>query len=145
MWYIDGHQEAFASQGCSVPQQLFNLQGYNKPDMHGHKQKNTSPLSQGKIMEHMLAILHITQQSYTKREVWASICDVLLKLSVNLRKYLEMLLANNEKSQEAHWSKKLFYSSSIEILEPKISTKPTIVARYKSLFNAVAMLQLEEA
>ena len=57
-----------------------------------------------------------------------------------------MLLQKNEKSQAAHASKKSFFpsseKSSIEILDAKISTKPVVVARYKSISEAVASSKL---
>ena len=66
---------------------------------------NSTSFSQGKIMEHASAILHITQQSYMKQEAWANFCEVLLKLPINLRKYL----AQNKKSQDDHSSKKIVF------------------------------------
>ena len=68
LWYLDGHHETLAGQSCSVPAELSHIQGYNKPESHGHTCKSSSPLTQSKVMEHSLAILHLTQQSYMKRE-----------------------------------------------------------------------------
>ena len=89
-----------------------------------------------------MTILHLTQQSYMKRESWSSLREIFLHLATNLRKYADMLLQKNEKSQATHASKKSFFpsseKSSIEILDAKISTKPTMVARYKSISEAVA-------
>ena len=77
-----------------------------------------------------------------KRESWSGLREIFLRLATHLRKYADMLLQKNEKSQAAHASKKSFFpsseKSSIEILDAKISTKPTIVARYKSISEAVA-------
>ena len=142
MWYIDGHHETLAARSCSVLPELSHIQGYNKPETHGHKRKSSTPLKQPKIMEHSLSILHLTQQSYMKQQGWSSIREVFLRLASNLRKYAEMLLEKVEKSQAAHSSKKSFFEtsekSSIKLIRAMLSAKPTIVARYKSLNKAMA-------
>ena len=42
LWYLDGHHETLAGQSCSVPAELTYIQGYNKPESHGHKRKSSS-------------------------------------------------------------------------------------------------------
>ena len=77
-----------------------------------------------------------------KQQGWSSIREVFLRLASNLRKYTGMLLEKVEKSQAAHSSKKSFFEtsekSSIKLIRATLSAKPTIVARYKSLNNAMA-------
>ena len=76
LWYIDGHHETLAAQSCSVPSELSHIQGHNKPETHGHKRKSSASLNQPKVMEHSLAILHLTKQSYMKQDAWLSLREI---------------------------------------------------------------------
>ena len=139
LWYLDRHHHTLAAQGFPVPKEFEHFQGYNIPDKHGHK-PSVNNLEQSRVLEHSLKLLEKTQQSYMKRNSWTPIREILLQLAVNLRKYSDYLVQSNKKTKMAQSS--MFAStaadnSSIITIEPKISTKPTIIARYKRLNDAI--------
>ena len=135
MWDLDGKHESLAARAHGVPQELGHLQGYNCPEKHRHKRKHPGSLSCDMLAEHSGALLNLTQMGYMKAEKWTGIRAVLLKLAVHLRDHESYLNSQNSAMQV----KSLSFSDSgaFKIMQPSLTFKPGVVARYRSLHRVI--------
>lgn len=145
LWLLDGNHHTLASRGYAIPKIFEVFSDYNKPETHKHKRRHAESLSASLLTEQSVSILNLTEMSFMRSEAWALIQESLLQLAVNLRKYVTYLEHQKEKASERHEKKSFLetYSSysPFQIFNPTLSTKPSLLAQYKSLSDALLVAE----
>ena len=45
LWYIDGHYHVCNQQSCPIPIVFKDFQGFNRPELHGHRKRESMNMS----------------------------------------------------------------------------------------------------
>ena len=82
-----------------------------------------------------------------KTKQWRCFREIILTLAVNLRRYATILEAKNANMQETHTYKRPFFNdenTDLKIVEAKITTKASSVARYSRLVQALSVVNYND-
>lgn len=110
----------------------------SKPELRKKCKIDHTKLSSSELQAHSLSLFTLAGNSYMKRQQWASVCEPVLRLADNLRKYASYLEQQNRTVQSNH-AKRVCSSDvdDFDVLPASSSFKPAIAAHYRSLHNFI--------
>ena len=102
LWYIDGHHDTFQSRSCSMPADIKEFQGYNKPELTKHRRRSAENLCSGMLNSYSLHLNEYLMQPWFSLAIWKPIKDVVIQLAESVHKYAVYLNQKNATVQENH-------------------------------------------
>ena len=91
------------------------FKGFNKSELKKKRKIDHTKLSSSELQAHSLSLFTLAGNSYMKRQQWASVCESVLRLADNLRKYASYLEQQNRKVQ-SNQAKRVYAQVMLMIL-----------------------------
>lgn len=104
LWYIDGQHDRFNNQSCLIPKVFQDFQGYNCPEMHGHRKRAAANFSHADLEAYSQAVYHCLLSDYWGRKNWKSFKPDVNLLLTTISKYVDGLEEHCKRMKAVHQS-----------------------------------------
>lgn len=104
LWYIDGHHHVFNQQSCPIPSVFADFQGFNRPELHGHRKRDSAKMSRVELEAYCQAVYHCFLSDYWKRDHWMGLKPEVEQLVNSVSKYADSLEEHSKRMKSVHLS-----------------------------------------
>ncbi len=104
LWYIDGHHSAFSRQACPIPSVFGAFQGFNRPELHGHRKREHTNMSRVDLCSYTQAVYRCLLSDYWGCGKWIALKAEVEQLVNSVSKYSDSLGEHLKRMKEVHAS-----------------------------------------
>ena len=104
LWYIDGHHHVFNQQSCPIPSVFADFQGFNRPELHGHRKRDSANMSRVELEAYCQAVYRCFLSDYWKRDHWMGLKPEVEQLVNSVSKYADSLEEHSKRMKSVHSS-----------------------------------------
>ena len=141
LWYLDGHFGALQDRSCHIPDVFNVFHGYNQPEKSKHRRKDITNLSSATLNSFSTTLNQILLQPCFDQDRWKLMKKSVQDLAESTTKYALYLREKNLVMQDNHSASSVVQSASdcesVCILPKAVWVKPDLVAKYKTLHDAL--------
>jgi len=138
LWYIDGQHERFNHQSCPIPKLFQDFQGFNCPELHGHRKRTAANFSHTDLEAYSQMVYHCLLNDYWGWKKWKSFrADISLLLN-SITKYINGLEEHNKRMKFVHQSISPVREVSSSVSYCVVAASTSVHSQLKKIDNIVA-------